>query len=106
MKYLTYSGNNIIAAKLPDDASIFYAPGAIPGLGRRDVKQAVRRSFENPLGQKRFDNGDDLFHGSRTWVCEGARPNASVRTFLTVRITAKTIPANTMNVTTISVPSQ
>ena len=50
MKYLTYSGNNIIAAKLPDDANIFYAPDPIPGLGRRDVPQAVRRAFENPLG--------------------------------------------------------
>ena len=50
MKYLTYSGNNIIAAKLPDDANIFYAPDPIAGLGRRDVKQAVRRAFEKPLG--------------------------------------------------------
>ena len=35
-KYLTYSGNNIISARLPDGAEVFYAPEKMPGIEKRD----------------------------------------------------------------------
>jgi len=50
MNYLTYSGNNIVNARLPENASVFYAPQAISGIGRPGIPAAVRRAFENPLG--------------------------------------------------------
>ncbi|MGB2985400.1 MAG: lactate racemase domain-containing protein [Phycisphaerae bacterium] len=50
MKYLTYSGNNIINARLPDDAEILYAPEAIRGIRKSDVPKAVLNAFQNPLG--------------------------------------------------------
>jgi hypothetical protein len=50
MNYLTYSGNSIISARLPGDAEVFYAPPPIPGISRRDVPNAVRQAFEQPLG--------------------------------------------------------
>lgn len=50
MKYLTYSGNNIIAPNLPEGSDILYAPPSIPGIPKRDIPAAVRRAFENPLG--------------------------------------------------------
>lgn len=50
MNYLTYSGNHIISARLPDSADILYAPPPIPGLSRAEVPDAVQRAFENPLG--------------------------------------------------------
>jgi hypothetical protein len=50
MKYLTYSGNNLINAHLPDNAEIYYAPPPIPGIRRAEFPQAVIQSFENPLG--------------------------------------------------------
>ena len=34
MNYLTYSGNNLVNAKLPDDAKILYAPPPISGYSR------------------------------------------------------------------------
>ncbi len=50
MKYLTYSGNHLINAPLPDGAEVYYAPPPLPGIPRRDIPQAVIRAFENPLG--------------------------------------------------------
>ena len=50
MKYLTYSGNNIINAHLPGGAEIFYAAESIAGIKKPDVPQAVVNAFENPLG--------------------------------------------------------
>jgi len=50
MKFLTYSGNNIIHAHLPDRAEILYAPASLPGIRKRDVPQAVVAAFRNPLG--------------------------------------------------------
>ena len=50
MKYLTYSGNNIISARLPDGAEVFYAPEKMPGIKKRDVPRAVLDAFEHPLG--------------------------------------------------------
>lgn len=49
MKYLTYSGNNIVAPELPDHAEILYARPPLPGISRRDVPWAVRRAFEQPV---------------------------------------------------------
>ncbi len=50
MKYLTYSGNNLINVHLPDDAEIHYAPPHISGIKKPDIPRAVVRAFENPLG--------------------------------------------------------
>jgi len=50
MNYLTYCGNHIVNARLPDDARIFYAADPRPGIAKRSVPDAVRRAFENPLG--------------------------------------------------------
>ena len=50
MKYLTYCGNNIINARLPDNADILYAPKEIAGITRPHVPRAVISAFENPLG--------------------------------------------------------
>jgi hypothetical protein len=50
MKYLTYSGNNIISARLPDGAEVFYAPEKMPGIKRPNVPGAVLDAFERPLG--------------------------------------------------------
>ena len=50
MKYLTFSGNNIINARLPEGSEILYAPEPVSGLHRRDIPQAVVDAFENPLG--------------------------------------------------------
>ena len=50
MKFLTYSGNNLIHVQLPDDADIYYPQPPMPGIKKRDIPQAVRRAFEHPLG--------------------------------------------------------
>ncbi|MBU0718038.1 MAG: nickel-dependent lactate racemase, partial [Planctomycetes bacterium] len=50
MNYLTFSGNNIINARLPDGAEVLYAPGALPGIRKRDVPQAVAKAFQDPMG--------------------------------------------------------
>jgi len=49
MKYLTYSGNSLISATLPN-AEIYYPPPPLPGIKKPDIPQAVIRAFENPLG--------------------------------------------------------
>jgi hypothetical protein len=48
--YLTYSGNNLIAAQLPDSATVLYPPPAMPGTPKLEVAAEARRAFENPLG--------------------------------------------------------
>ncbi len=48
--YLTYSGNNLIAAELPDSATVLYPPAPIPGIPRLEIAAAARQAFENPLG--------------------------------------------------------
>ncbi len=64
--YLTYSGNNLIAAQLPDSATILYPPAPIPGVPRRDVAAAARHAFENPVGMEPLS---DLVHpGSRVLI--------------------------------------
>ncbi|MCP5119178.1 MAG: DUF2088 domain-containing protein [bacterium] len=50
MNYLTYSGNHIINARLPEDADILYPPPPIRGLPRAELPDAVQRAFEKPLG--------------------------------------------------------
>ncbi len=49
MKYLTYSGNNIIGASLPSDAAVLHAPERMKGIAKSDVAAAVTTAFENPL---------------------------------------------------------
>ncbi len=50
MRFLTYSGNNLIHIQLPDDASIYYPRPPIPGIKKRDIPQALRNAFDHPLG--------------------------------------------------------
>ena len=50
MKYLTYAGNNITSARLPEGAEIFYAPDSIPGIKKPRVPEAITNAFRNPLG--------------------------------------------------------
>lgn len=49
MKYLTYSGNDLIHVRLPEDSTIFYAPRAKAGLTRAEIPAAVKRAFEAPV---------------------------------------------------------
>ena len=55
MKYLTYSGNSIISARLPAGANIYYAPKEIASIRRRNVPAAVVRAFREPLGMPPLD---------------------------------------------------
>jgi lactate racemase len=50
MKYLTYSGNDLIHAGLPDTATIYYPPPLIAGRKSSEIPASIRRAFENPLG--------------------------------------------------------
>lgn len=50
MKYLTYSGNNIISARLPEGSTVFYAPEPREGIPKRSVRRAVTQAFREPLG--------------------------------------------------------
>ena len=50
MNYLTYSGNTLVNARLPEGSSVFYPPPALPGLANGEVPAAVRRAVERPQG--------------------------------------------------------
>ena len=50
MKYLTYSGNNLINAELPDNSEIYYAKSPIAGIKRAEMPEHIKRAFEKPLG--------------------------------------------------------
>ena len=50
MKYLTYFGNHLINAELPDNSQIYYAKPPISGIKRPDIPAHVKKAFENPLG--------------------------------------------------------
>lgn len=50
MRFLTYSGNNLVHADLPRGATVHYPPPSLPGIARRDIPAAVRRAFEQPAG--------------------------------------------------------
>ena len=52
MKYLTYSGNALVAAELPGSATVYYPPAILPGLSRRDIPEALQHAVENPLGME------------------------------------------------------
>jgi lactate racemase len=55
MRYLTYSGNNIISARLPESAEVLYAPAPAEGIAKKDVPRAVEKAFRNPLGMDPLD---------------------------------------------------
>lgn len=50
MKFLTYSGNNLIHAHLQKSATIYYPPAPISGISRAAIPDVVTKGFENPLG--------------------------------------------------------
>ena len=50
MKYLTYSGNHLINAKLPDNSEIYYPQPAKPGVSRAEIPEQLKKAVENPLG--------------------------------------------------------
>lgn len=50
MKYLAYSGNNLVNAELPKNSVIYYPPPPMAGIRRHQLADAVKRAFENPLG--------------------------------------------------------
>lgn len=50
MNYLTFSGNSIVNARLPDGAEVYYPPPPIPGIKKADIAAQAVRAFENPLG--------------------------------------------------------
>lgn len=52
MRYLTYSGNNLISARLPEGATVYYPPAVMPGIPRSAIAEHVRRALRNPLGME------------------------------------------------------
>jgi len=50
MRYLTYSGNNVVSVRLPEGTEVYFAPNPLPGIRRSDVPGAVTGAFEKPLG--------------------------------------------------------
>ena len=50
MKFLTYSGNNLLSIDLPEESTIHYSNPPLPGLPRSEIPGAVERAFENPMG--------------------------------------------------------
>ncbi len=52
MKFLTYSGNNLLNIDLPDQSTVLYPNPPIPGLSRAEIPAAVERAFENPMGME------------------------------------------------------
>jgi hypothetical protein len=52
MKYLTYSGNALLGADLPDHATVLYPPPAIEGIPKRGIPRALREALEQPVGME------------------------------------------------------
>lgn len=52
MKYLTYSGNTLLGADLPDQATVLYPPPAIEGIPKRSIPRALREALEQPVGME------------------------------------------------------
>ena len=52
MKYLTYSGNALVAAELPRSATVYYPPPILPGIPKDDIPDALQHAVENPLGME------------------------------------------------------
>ena len=50
MKFLTYSGNNLLSIDLPEESTIHYPNPPLPGLPGSEIPGAVERAFENPMG--------------------------------------------------------
>ncbi len=50
MKYLTYSGNNLVQVNLPKDSTVYYPPAPIPGIHRSRIPAVVEDAFENLRG--------------------------------------------------------
>ena len=50
VRYLTYSGNHIISARLPDAAEVLYAPPRPAGIPRDEIPRRAVQAVENPLG--------------------------------------------------------
>jgi hypothetical protein len=67
MRFLTYSGNNLVHAELPPTARVFHPPPALPGIADTDIPAAVRHAFENPLGMPPLR--DLVQRDSRILVC-------------------------------------
>ncbi len=60
MKYLSYTGNNIIQAELPEEASVFFPPPPLPGIPNKDIPNRVRAAFESPLDMPPLEELVDL----------------------------------------------
>jgi nickel-dependent lactate racemase len=52
VKYLTYSGNALVSAELPDSSTVYYPPAILPGLARSEIPAALERAVESPLGME------------------------------------------------------
>jgi len=52
VKYLTYSGNALVAAELPDSSTVYYPPPIIPGLSREEIPRRLTEAVESPLGME------------------------------------------------------
>ncbi|HUG42739.1 MAG TPA: lactate racemase domain-containing protein [Acidobacteriota bacterium] len=52
MKFLTYFGNDLLHAKLPEGSDIYYPPLPMSGIPRSAIAASVRRALENPLGME------------------------------------------------------
>ncbi len=50
MRYLTYSGNNILSVDLPEGSNVLYPKPPIRGIPLSAYGEHVKRCFENPLG--------------------------------------------------------
>ena len=50
MKFLTYSGNDLLNIDLPEESTIHYPNPPLPGLQGSKIPGAVERAFENPMG--------------------------------------------------------
>ena len=52
MKYLTYSGNTLLNAELPDGSTVLYPPAVLPGIPRGGIADAAAHAFEHPEGME------------------------------------------------------
>lgn len=66
MKYLTYSGNDLVDVDLPDDATVYFPPAPIPGLATDEVPGALERALADPLGMEPL--GEIVGPGSKVLI--------------------------------------
>ena len=50
IKFLTYSGNNLLNINLPNNSTVLYPNPPLPGLKTDDIPSIVSQAFENPMG--------------------------------------------------------